>query len=93
MLVLQEISVYLCVGRFSVWAIAAASGSMGRLSMIPNLLSGGREVALFEAFSHGAKPDPWSALRWGVLVPVALVGNVALAIVAWYGVELAMKLF
>jgi len=66
---------------------------MGRLSMIPNLLSGGREVALFEAFSHGAKPDPWSALRWGVLVPVALVGNVALAIVAWYGVELAMKLF
>ena len=61
--------------------------------MIPNLFSGRREVALFEAFSDRAKPDPWSALSWGVLVPVALVGNVALAIVAWYGVELIMKLF
>ena len=61
--------------------------------MILNLLWGGREVALFEAFSDGAKPDPWSALRWGILVTVAVVGNVALAIVAWYGVDLAMKLF
>ena len=90
MLVFQKNPVYSWAGRFSTWAIAAASGSKGRLSMIPNLLSGGREVALFEAFSDGAKP---AALRWGILVPVALVGNVALAIVAWYGVELAMKLF
>ena len=61
--------------------------------MIPDLFSGGREVALFEAFSVGPKPDPWSSLRWGFLVPLALVGNVALAIVAWYGVKVAMKLF
>ena len=61
--------------------------------MIPDLFSGGREVALFEAFSVGPKPDPWSSLRWGFLVPFALVGNVALAIVAWYGVKVAMKLF
>jgi hypothetical protein len=63
--------------------------------MIPNFLSCRRGVALFEAFSARAKPDPWFPLRlsWAVLVPVAFVGNVALAIVAWCGVEFAMKLF
>jgi hypothetical protein len=65
----------------------------GRLSMIPNLSSGGREVALFEALSDKTKPVRWPALSWSVLVPVVLVGNIALAIVAWYGVELIMKLF
>jgi hypothetical protein len=61
----------------------------GRLYMIPNLSRKGA----FQAISDGAKPDPWSALRWGILVPVAVVGNVALAIIAWYVVKLTMKLF
>jgi hypothetical protein len=61
--------------------------------MIPNLSLGDREVALFETLSDRASPAPWSTIGWGVLVPVVLVGNVALAIVAWYAVELTMKLF
>jgi hypothetical protein len=61
--------------------------------MIPNRSSRDREVALFEAFSGNARPALWSALSWGVLVPVVFVGNVALAIVTWYAVEFTMKLF
>jgi hypothetical protein len=49
------------------------------------------EATLFEI--SDARPAPWSALSWGVFVPVALVGNVALAIVAWCAVEFTMKLF
>ena len=49
------------------------------------------EATLFEI--SNARPAPLSALSWGVLVPVALVGNVALAIVAWCAVEFTMKLF
>ena len=45
------------------------------------------------AFSDRAKPARWPALSWSVLGPVVLVGNVALAIVAWYAVELTLKLF
>ena len=45
------------------------------------------------AFSDRAKPARWPALSWSVLGPVVLVGNVALAIVAWHAVELTMKLF
>jgi hypothetical protein len=45
------------------------------------------------AFSDGAKPARWPALSWSVLGPVVLVGNVALAIVAWYAVELIMRVF
>jgi hypothetical protein len=61
--------------------------------MIPNLSQGDREVALFEAVSDRAKPARWFALSWGVLVPAVLVGNVALAVVAWYAVEFTLKLF
>jgi hypothetical protein len=61
--------------------------------MIPNLSSGDREVTLSEVVSNRAKPARWSALSWGVLVPAVLVGNVALAIVAWYAVEFTLKLF
>jgi len=45
------------------------------------------------AFSDRAKPARWPALSWSVLGPVVLVGNVALAIVAWYAVELIMRVF
>ena len=45
------------------------------------------------AFPDRAKPARWPALSWSVLGPVVLVGNVALAIVAWYAVELTLKLF
>ena len=61
--------------------------------MIPNPSSGDREVALFEAISDRAQPARWTSLNWGVLVPVVLMGNVAVAIVAWYAVEFALKLF
>jgi hypothetical protein len=61
--------------------------------MILNPSSGDREVALFEAISDRAKPARRSALSWGVLVPVVLAGDVALAIVAWYAVEFTLKLF
>ena len=67
--------------------------SARRLSLIPNLSSRGREVALFAAFSDRTKSVHWSALNWSVVVPVLLVGNVALAIVAWYAVEFTLKLF
>jgi hypothetical protein len=49
------------------------------------------EATLFEI--SDARPAPWCALNWGVFVPVALAGNVALAIVAWCAVEFTMKLF
>jgi hypothetical protein len=58
--------------------------------MIPNLSSGDREVALFEAISDRAKPVRRPSL--GVLVPVVLMGNAAMAIVAWYAVKFALKL-
>ena len=45
------------------------------------------------AFSDRAKPARGPALSWSVLGPVVLVGNVALAIVAWYAVELIMRVF
>jgi hypothetical protein len=57
--------------------------------MIPNLLSGD---SLFEVFDR-TQPAGRPPLSWRVLVPVVLVGNVALAIIAWFAVELAMKLF
>jgi hypothetical protein len=52
--------------------------------MISNLILRGRE------------PSPavaWSVLSWGVFLPALFVGNVALAIVAWYAVEFTMTLF
>jgi len=45
------------------------------------------------AFSDRPARARWPALSWSVLGPVVLVGNVALAIVAWYAVALIMKLF
>ena len=52
--------------------------------MISNLILRGREPSLVA---------PWSVLSWGVFVPAVFVGNVALAIVAWYAVEFTMTLF
>jgi len=49
------------------------------------------EATLFEI--SDVRLVPWSPLSWGVIVPVALVGNVALAVVAWCAVEFTMKLF
>jgi hypothetical protein len=42
--------------------------------------------------SDAAKPAPWSALSWGVLVLAVLASNVVLAIFAWFVVEWIMKL-
>jgi hypothetical protein len=61
--------------------------------MIPNLSSSDREMAPLQAISDRATSARWPALGWGVLVPVVLVGNVALAIIAWYAVEFSLKLF
>jgi hypothetical protein len=47
------------------------------------------EATLFEI--SDARPAPWSALSWGVFVPVALVSNVALAIVAWFSQALKKR--
>ena len=61
--------------------------------MIPNLSSSDREVALLEPISDRAMSARWPSPNWGVLVPVVLMGNVAVAIVAWYAVEFTLKLF
>jgi hypothetical protein len=75
--------------------MAAASAPLlaALVAVRPHRSSRDREATLFEAFFDRARPAPWSALSWGVLVPVMFVGNVALAIVAWYAVEFTMKLF
>jgi hypothetical protein len=52
--------------------------------MISNLILRGREPL---------PAAPWSVLSWGVLLPAVFIGNVALAIVAWYAVEFTMTLF
>jgi hypothetical protein len=59
--------------------------------MISNLSSRDRGGALFRT-SYSARPAPWSGLSWGVFVPAVFVGNVVLAIFAWFVVEWAMKL-
>jgi hypothetical protein len=59
--------------------------------MISNLLRDRKAAALFQT-SDAATPTPWSALSWGVFVPAIFVGNVVLAILAWFVVEWAMKL-
>jgi hypothetical protein len=56
--------------------------------MIPDLSSRDREAVLVQT-SDVARPVP---LSWGVLVPAVFVGNVVLAIFAWFVVEWAMKL-
>jgi hypothetical protein len=55
--------------------------------MISNLSLRAREV------SDAAGLAPWSALSWGVFVPAVFLGNVVLAIFAWFVVEWAMTLF
>jgi hypothetical protein len=35
---------------------------------------------------------PWSGLSLGLFVPLVFVIDVAVAILAWFGVELAMKI-
>jgi hypothetical protein len=42
--------------------------------------------------SDAGKLVPWSVLSWGVFVAAVFVGNVVLAIFAWFVVEWAMKL-
>jgi hypothetical protein len=54
--------------------------------MISNLSLRARDV------SDAAGPAPWSALSWGVFVPAVFVGNVVLAIFAWFVVEWTMTL-
>jgi hypothetical protein len=49
------------------------------------------EAALFQT-SDAARPAPWPALSWGMLVPAIFVSNVLLAIFAWFVVEWAMTL-
>ena len=56
--------------------------------MIPDLSSRDREAALFQT-SEAATP---ARLSWGVIVPAVFVGNVVLAIFAWFVVEWATKL-
>jgi hypothetical protein len=57
--------------------------------MISNLTSRGRKaVQTFDV----ARTTPWSTLGWGVFVPAVFLGNVVLAIFAWFVVERAMKL-
>jgi hypothetical protein len=34
---------------------------------------------------------PWSTLSWGVFIPLVFVGNVAVATLAWFIVELVMR--
>jgi hypothetical protein len=59
--------------------------------MISNLSPRDREAALFQT-SDAARAPPWSTLSWGVFVPAVFVGNVVLAIFAWFVVEWITKL-
>jgi hypothetical protein len=70
--------------RNGVNLIYAAMQREGLPLMISNLILRGREPL---------PAAPWSVLSWGVLLPAVFVGNVALAIVAWYAVEFTMTLF
>jgi hypothetical protein len=70
--------------RNGVNLIYAAVQRERRPLMISNLILRSRELS---------PAAPWSVLSWGVFLPVFFVGNVALAVVAWYAVELTMKLF
>jgi hypothetical protein len=66
---------------------AAAKQRGRRISMISNLSLRAREG------SDTAGLAPWSVLiSWGVFVPAVFVGNVVLAIFAWFVVEWAMTL-
>jgi hypothetical protein len=58
--------------------------------MISNLSLRAREVV---QTSDAAGLAPWTALGWGVFVPAVFVGNVVLAIFAWFVVEWARALF
>jgi hypothetical protein len=49
------------------------------------------EAALFQT-SSARDAVPWSALSWGFLVPLVFTLNVAVAILAWFIVELFAKL-
>src|SRR5271167_4512390 len=53
--------------------------------MISGLILRSREPSPYEKCDL-ARAAPWSVLSWGVFLPVVFVGNVALAIVAWYAV-------
>jgi hypothetical protein len=57
--------------------------------MILELFLGDREATLFQTSDAAT---PWSSLSWGVFVPALFVGNVVVAILAWFIVELTVKL-
>jgi hypothetical protein len=50
-----------------------------------------RESALFQISEAARRVSP-TALSWGTLIPAIFVGNVVLAIFAWFVVEWAMKI-
>jgi hypothetical protein len=70
--------------RNGVNLIYAAVQREGSPLMISNLILRGRDPS---------PAAPWSVLSWGVFLPAVFVGNVALAIVAWYAVEFTVTLF
>jgi hypothetical protein len=58
--------------------------------MISNVSSRDRGARL--QTSDATRPALWSVLTWGVFVPAVFVGNVVLAIFAWFIVEWTMRL-
>jgi hypothetical protein len=56
--------------------------------MVSNLSARDREAGLFQTPGTVKPPN----LSWGVLVPAVFVGNVALAIFAWFAVGWAIKM-
>jgi hypothetical protein len=60
--------------------------------MMSNLMSlFVEDVTLFQTSdAHGLAP--WSEISWGVAVPAVLLGNVVVAVLAWFIVELIMNL-
>jgi hypothetical protein len=80
---------YLSIGRFKSTQSTlhrCLSAADRAASMITN-----REAALFQ-ISEAARRVPRSSLSWGALIPAIFVGNVLLAIFAWFVVEWAMKI-
>jgi hypothetical protein len=74
-------------GRFQ-FDIAPLLGSSEEALQV--YFSRDREEALFQTADESTAP--WSAPSWGLFVPGVFVGNVVLAILAWFVVEWTLKL-
>jgi hypothetical protein len=77
-------------GRFQFDIAPLLGKQRGGPPMLSSLFSRVREEALFQTADESTAP--WSAPSWALFVPGVFVGNVVLAILAWFVVEWTLKL-